>query len=342
MTLLRTVFVINCSITPLGRMSVQRSVTPFKTIASPRPACAIFQSWTPLRNYTVSHLTKAMDLITPGKEKISLIAEVNEKEPKVGLQRKLVLANPPPGKSLVVLLPWLLSRPKHIQKFAKLYLDYGFDVLTVRLTPWQLLWPVKGSQVVAGELVSFLHYNQSYSTLFLHGFSIGGYLWGEALRYIVDDKEGRYKPILDRIVGHVWDSAADMQDIPIGFSRAMFPTNAVLRAGLERYTRYHLKTFHDAATCHYIRSSQMFHNALVRSPSLFLLSKADPVGTVESNMSVKMDWEALGVKVYVKCWEDSAHVCHFVQHQKEYISELNLFLASLGLITQAEKAQAKL
>ncbi|XP_071441985.1 uncharacterized protein l(2)k09913 isoform X2 [Hetaerina americana] len=323
-------------------MSIQRSFSPRKSIAVAHPACAFLPSWTPLRNYSVNHLTKAMDLITPGKEKIGLIADNNEKDSKVGLQRKMLLANPPTGKSLVVILTWMLSRPKHVHKFAKIYLDYGFDVLTVKLTPWQLLWPVQGSQIVAGELVSFLHHNKGYSTLFLHGFSIGGYLWGEALSHIVDDKEGRYKPILDRIVGHVWDSAADLQDIPIGFSRAMFPTNAVLRAGLERYARYHLKTFHDAATSHYIRSSQMFHNALVRSPALMLFSKADPVGTVESNMSVKMDWEALGVKVYTKCWEDSAHVCHFVKYQKEYLSELNLFLGSLGLISQAEKAQAKL
>jgi len=26
-------------------------------------------------------------------------------------------------------------------------MDQGFDVLVAQITPWQLLWPVKGSQV---------------------------------------------------------------------------------------------------------------------------------------------------------------------------------------------------
>jgi hypothetical protein len=35
-----------------------------------------------------------------------------------------------------------------VMKYAKFYLDQGFSCLTVRLTPWQLLWPVTGSQVI--------------------------------------------------------------------------------------------------------------------------------------------------------------------------------------------------
>lgn len=51
-------------------------------------------------------------------------------------------------RPLTIILPWLMSQQKHIQKYAKYYLDNGFDVLTVRTTPWQLLWPVNGSQVL--------------------------------------------------------------------------------------------------------------------------------------------------------------------------------------------------
>lgn len=48
---------------------------------------------------------------------------------------------------IVVMLPWLMGQNKHIAKFASLYLKMGFDVLSCRITPWQLLWPAKGSQV---------------------------------------------------------------------------------------------------------------------------------------------------------------------------------------------------
>lgn len=50
-------------------------------------------------------------------------------------------------RPLTIILTWLMSQRKHIYKYAKYYLDNGFDVLTVKTTPWQLLWPVGGSHV---------------------------------------------------------------------------------------------------------------------------------------------------------------------------------------------------
>jgi predicted alpha/beta hydrolase family esterase len=60
-----------------------------------------------------------------------------------------------------------------------------------------------------------------------------------------------------------------------------------------------MRTFYDGATCHYIRSSQMFHSSMVRSPALFLMSKRDPIGKPESNQRVADNWEALGIDVCV-------------------------------------------
>jgi hypothetical protein len=51
------------------------------------------------------------------------------------------------------------------------------------------------------------------------------------------DRE-RYQPVIDRIVGHIWDSAVDINEIPVGFPRAVFPNNAVLQATVEKYLRY--------------------------------------------------------------------------------------------------------
>lgn len=51
------------------------------------------------------------------------------------------------GKPMVLLMAWLLSQPKHIRKFAQIYVDQGFDCLVTRASPWQLMWPTKGTQV---------------------------------------------------------------------------------------------------------------------------------------------------------------------------------------------------
>lgn len=50
-------------------------------------------------------------------------------------------------RPLLVLICWLLAKEKHYMKFADLYLQQGFDVTLVTMTPWQLMWPEKGSRV---------------------------------------------------------------------------------------------------------------------------------------------------------------------------------------------------
>lgn len=65
-------------------------------------------------------------------------------------------------KPLVVLLQWLMAKPKHIKKYAELYIDHGYDVMAVTVTPWQVMWPTKGTQVCVGRpsfLIRMIHAN---------------------------------------------------------------------------------------------------------------------------------------------------------------------------------------
>lgn len=83
-------------------------------------------------------------------------------------------------------------------------------------------------------MLTFLKQNESYQQILLHGFSVGGYMWGEALDLMENNKE-KYSGITDRIVGQVWDSIADVSQIPIGFPRAVFPKNMMLQSMLRKY-----------------------------------------------------------------------------------------------------------
>lgn len=131
---------------------------------------------------------------------------------------------------------------------------------------------------------------------------------------------------MDRIVAQTWDSAADISELHIGVPRAVFPNNVVMQNALTKYImlvsimfnfllicslkmsendffsnnfRYHMKSFHQVATVHYMRSSQQFHRNLCRAPALFLISKTDPVGAEESNRRVFDSWESMGIKVFL-------------------------------------------
>lgn len=180
-----------------------------------------------------------------------------------------------------------------------MYVEQGYDVFSAEITPWQLLWPVKGAQIVAQDIVSFLHHNTQYNPLLIHGFSVGGYVCAECFVIMSREME-KYKPLLDRVVGQIWDSAADISEIPIGVPKAMFPTNPKLQIALKTYMEYHLKAFHEPATQHYIRASQMFYSTLISAPALMFCSKTDPVGAVSSNQRVRETWETKGMRVGFK------------------------------------------
>ncbi|XP_063696253.1 transmembrane protein 53-A [Culicoides brevitarsis] len=284
------------------------------------------------KRYLSTHeITKNLLLISSDK----MNAETDAKTLRLKQQR---------DKPLVLMLSWLQAKHKHLKKYAELYTEQGFDVLIAQITPWQLLWPTKGAQPVATDIVKFLYNNQSYAPMVIHGFSVGGYLWGECMAQMALDLD-KYKPMLARIVAQIWDSAADITEIPEGVPRALFPKNVTLQNALRSYMLYHLKTFHDTATVHYIRSSQMFHYSLVTAPALFLVSKTDPVGAESSNQRVRECLESKNIQCTWKCWDRSPHVGHFMKHRDEYIESVFAHLNSVNLLKNdknVEKLRAKL
>lgn len=253
---------------------------------------------------------------------------------------KLKNSNASGNRPLMIILCWLLAKDKHVMKFADLYLQQGFDVALVTISPWQLMWPEKGSRLIAADLLSFLQENQEYQQILLHGFSVGGYMWGEVLTHVHSDRD-KYNNVIDRIIGHIWDSAADVTEFVVGTPRAIFPSNPLLQSILEKYLMYHMKAFYKQSTQYYLRSSQMFHTNLVRSPALFLMSNTDPVGPVSSNMRVRDSWDSLGTKTYIKIFDGSPHVGHYRKYPKEYVAEIHAFLDILNLMKNKDKIVAK-
>lgn len=61
----------------------------------------------------------------------------------------------PQNKPLVVLLTWLMSKKPHIVKYAEFYSERGFDIMSINISPWQLLWPARGTQVKT-DIINFV------------------------------------------------------------------------------------------------------------------------------------------------------------------------------------------
>ncbi|XP_045601040.1 uncharacterized protein [Procambarus clarkii] len=233
-------------------------------------------------------------------------------------------------RPLTLLFCWLLAREKHIRKYAQLHTNMGFDVLKIRISPFDLLRPTKGSQVAADQVLKFLHANPSYNTLLIHGLSVGGYVAMELMVKIQNDMQ-KHGHLLNRFVGQVWDSAVDIDGIPDGVPRAV-TNNQSLQRNIKKYLLWYMKVQYSTATIHYERASAKMHENFVGVPSLFFFSENDPVSTPEMNAKVYKKWEDRNFPVYVKCWKDSTHVSHYLKHRREYEDEVVAFLERVGVI----------
>jgi len=243
---------------------------------------------------------------------------------------------PSSPRPLTILMAWLLSKDAHTNKFVKLYTDLGFDVLRVRVSPLDLLRPATGSQRVAADLLSFLRANPSPQPVLVHGFSVGAYVFCEAM--VQAGKEPSSNAGLGRVRGQVWDSAVDLHGIPEGVSNAV-TSNPALKGGLKRGLQWYLRAL-PANTAHYAAASAAMHSAALRSPALFLMSDADPVSTPAMNEAVYGKWRDSGLPVFTKQFSGSPHVSHYHRHRAEYTTQLLSFLRYVDLLNGSQEESA--
>lgn len=232
-------------------------------------------------------------------------------------------------RQLAVILSWMLAKGSHIDKYCNIYLQKGFDVLTVHISPQQMLFPTSGSQVVATNILDYIENHKEYDRIMVHAFSVGAYLMGEIF-VKVHESGTKYQDFTKRVVGMVLDSAVDFEGIPTGFPRAV-TSNALTVKVLEWYIRAHLAVMHNIATKHYLKASRYFHNTPLSCPALMFVSESDKVGTPAQNQSVADDWVAKGVEVKMKCFQKSGHVSHMHFYKDEYLAEMDDFISKLKL-----------
>lgn len=90
-------------------------------------------------------------------------------------------------------------------------------------------------QLAAAEVVKFLANNvTTKNPMVIHGFSVGGYLWGECMVHMAREID-RHHHVLDMIQGQIWDSAVELSELTEGVPKAMFPKNETLQRALKNY-----------------------------------------------------------------------------------------------------------
>lgn len=230
-------------------------------------------------------------------------------------------------RPLAILLSWMAAKGKHIDKYCNIYLQRGFDVLTVHISAQQLLFPVTGSQVVAASILKYIETHKEFDKILIHAFSVGAYLMGEVFVKLQENKT-EYKDLNQRIVGVIVDSAVDVEGLSTSIPRA-FTKNPLTLKVMEWYLNAHMDMMYNLATKHYWKASKSFHNTPLQCPALLFVSKADKMGTPEVNKVLADKWSAKGVDVKLKCFEKSQHVRHMHCYKDEYVGEIDSFISKL-------------
>jgi len=227
-------------------------------------------------------------------------------------------------RRLVVLLSWLEAKEKHIDKYREFYLARGFDVLNVKTSPWDLLLPNYGARRISMDFVRFMTEKQ-YSNVVLHGFSVGGYMFGRFLLEIDSQPPEMKEKLLNSIRGLVFDSLVPFEGTCYGVANSI-TRNPYAAKAIEQLLRFYLFIGHNIATKYYLEASEKVWGGPLRCPSLFLMSKDDKISDHRIVERLASVWTQLGVDCHKMLVDSSPHVQIFTKHHDKYVQHVEKFL----------------
>ncbi|CAG7838653.1 unnamed protein product [Allacma fusca] len=206
---------------------------------------------------------------------------------------------------LVVIFPWLEAKKQHVNEYAHFYLNHNCDVLVVAFSWYNVLNAGAGPKAMAKDLVTFLDESSRYDRIFIHGFSVGLYLWGEVLDFL-DQNQNKE------------------------FPEKGFPQSALLQKLFQKYLQIYLSNYPGCSSHDYIPSFKLVRDSdLVKSPALVLGSRDDQIWCLDTVEDTVNCWRSHGLEVEVKLWESSPHVGHLQCHKEEYEDALKHHLQRL-------------
>ncbi|XP_051952821.1 transmembrane protein 53-like isoform X2 [Xyrauchen texanus] len=238
----------------------------------------------------------------------------------------------PPGqpKPVLLLMPWLGSKPHAIAKYCEIYFRTGFDVLVVESEISQFLWPRWGLEY-GGHVLELLESERfSQRPLLVHAFSIGGYTFCQVLIHVAKDTQ-RYQGLTNRIRGQIYDSLVigSLEHMAVGLGKTMFPR---LEGLVRRASLLYFRAFEHQTVDYFNTGINVFRNTPLMAPALFFFSENDALCDYQSLENVVDFWRNRGIIVESKKWKKSIHAGHLRTHPQEYLSTLENFVQSLNMV----------
>ncbi|XP_056273570.1 transmembrane protein 53-A [Pseudoliparis swirei] len=251
---------------------------------------------------------------------------MNELAPPVSLSPTQVSKD---HKPLMLMLPWLGSRPQAVGKYCEIYFRTGYDVLVVESEVQEFLWPRWGLEN-GKRLLELLQSERFVSRpLLVHAFSIGGYTFAQLLVHLSQDTN-KYQALTQRIKGQIYDSlvVGSVETMATGLAKTVFPRGETL---VRQISLLYFHMFRRQTVDYFNTSIEAFWNSPVTAPALFFFCENDLLSNPRAVEELIDHWRKRGIDLTAKKWEDSTHAGHLKRHQKEYLTTLEMFLHSLHL-----------
>jgi hypothetical protein len=243
-----------------------------------------------------------------------------------------VALNSTKQKPLVLLSGWMGSTPRHLRRIKEHSDDHGVDTYSFSAGPREVVFPQHAKSLMESNMDAVIEeIGDSDRPIIFHGFSMSGFLWGNAL-LSMDKYPERFEKFKNNLKVQIFDSPPDYVGISGGIAKSMALDafrSMLVKSAMDMYLN---ATKNSAGVMHLASSNRFHENNLKNVPSLWFYSLTDPVARWEDCRLVADKWRSKGIETDEVVFKDTAHVQHMLKEPEKYISALDGFLHKNGLL----------
>lgn len=253
-----------------------------------------------------------------------------------------------PSKVLVLFFTWMGAKEKHINKYRELYTELGLDVLTIKSSPKDFLWPPVSFDLARDVTATLKNKLLNYDHLLPHSISIGAYnltvlCMHARQQHLEEQLLKKFSGIIfDSIVvggglGGIMDNPQNRKDNNVEALDRMInamATSVSQKKFVQGIVTSMARVYYAATKSHTVDFYKITYDAVrdepVKVPTLVLTCRNDQLTDLDVIEKLVDIWKANNhPQVTLQMWENSAHAQHYVVHRDEYVRIHKDFLAQV-------------
>ncbi|KAM9972052.1 hypothetical protein ACTFIW_012042 [Dictyostelium discoideum] len=224
---------------------------------------------------------------------------------------------------MAIIVGWIKSNPKHLNKYSKLYLDNGF--VTISFSPSYLchFFPKKMKELAYNFLEFLVSENEKIARPIIFQVFSGNMVFQSEIFKLLNE-EIKFKKLIPFIKGQIFDSCPSKISEEQAFQSI---TKTMNRSISKKAVRLVTKSYSRLVDVEKIDKDfwDRLKKCPIPTPQLYIYSINDPISSyldVERGIQIQ---KQQGIPVKTLCFDNSIHVNHLSQHPMRYMKNLYQF-----------------